>query len=140
MSRDFTYIDDVVTGVVKVLDSPAKGDPSWTGKRPDPATSRAPYRIYNIGNNSPVGLMDFIEAIEKSLGRKAKKNLLPMQPGDVPVTWADVEDLVKDFGYTPGTLIQEGVDRFVKWYMEYYKQGAGSKDENEREKKVPKVS
>jgi UDP-glucuronate 4-epimerase len=128
MSRDFTYIDDVVTGVVKVLDRPAKGDPSWSGKKPDPATSRAPYRIYNIGNNSPVGLMDFIEAIEKSLGRKAKKNLLPMQPGDVPVTWADVDDLVKDFGYTPGTLVQEGVDRFVKWYMEYYKQGARTSD------------
>jgi UDP-glucuronate 4-epimerase len=121
MSRDFTYIDDIVTGVVMVLDRPPKGDPTWNGKKPDPATSRAPYRIYNIGNNSPVRLMDFIEAIEKSLGRKAKKNFLPMQPGDVPMTWADVDDLVKDFGYKPRTPIQEGMDRFVKWYMEYYK-------------------
>ncbi len=124
MSRDFTYVDDTVTGVVKVLDKPPKGDPSWSGKKPDPPRSRAAYRIYNIGNNSPVGLMDFIEAIEKSLGKQAKKNFLPMQPGDVPATWADVDDLVKDFGYAPRTSVQEGVDKFVQWYMEYYKQGA----------------
>jgi len=124
MSRDFTYIDDIVTCVVKVLDRPAAGDPSWSGKKPDPARSEAPYRIYNIGNNSPVKLMDFVEAIEKSLKKKAKKNFLPMQPGDVAVTWADVEDLVKDFGYRPRTPVQEGVDRFVKWYTAFTERGA----------------
>ena len=120
MKRDFTYIDDIITGTLKVVDSPPKGDPDWNGENPDPATSRAPYRIYNIGNNSPVGLMAFIEAIEKSLGKEAKKNFLPMQPGDVPATWADVEDLVKHFGYAPSITVEEGVKRFVAWYLEYY--------------------
>jgi UDP-glucuronate 4-epimerase len=121
MKRDFTYIDDIVTGVVKVLDKPPAGDPQWSGTRPDPAGSRAPYRLYNIGNNSPVELMVFIEAIEKALGKKAKKNFLAMQPGDVPATWADVSDLVEHFGYKPAMSVEEGVKRFVEWYVEYYK-------------------
>jgi UDP-glucuronate 4-epimerase len=121
MNRDFTYIDDIVTGLVKVLDNPPAGDPSWSGKNPDPSRSAAPYRIYNIGNNSPVNLMDFIAAIEESTGKKAKKNFLPMQPGDVPATWADVDDLVKDLGYAPGVPIATGVARFVEWYRDYYR-------------------
>ena len=120
MKRDFTYVDDIVTGVVKVLDKPPQGDSGWSGKAPDPSRSRAPYRLYNIGNNSPVELMAFIEAIEKALGRKAKKNMLPMQPGDVPATWADVDDLVHDLGYAPTVKVEEGVERFVKWYQAFY--------------------
>ncbi|OQY15729.1 MAG: NAD-dependent epimerase [Desulfobacterium sp. 4572_20] len=120
MKRDFTYIDDIVTGVITVLDKPPQGDSGWSGKDPDPSRSRAPYRLYNIGNNSPVELMEFIEAIEKALGKNATKNFLPMQPGDVPATWADVDDLVKDFGYAPSVTIQEGVSRFVKWYMDFF--------------------
>jgi len=122
MKRDFTYIDDIVTGVVKVLDTPPKGDPSWNGKNPDPSSSPAPYRIYNIGNNSAVNLMDFIGAIEKSLGMKAIKNFLPMQDGDIPATWANVDDLVEDMGYAPSVGIEEGVERFVKWYLGYFKE------------------
>jgi UDP-glucuronate 4-epimerase len=121
MKRDFTYIDDIVTGVIKVLDQPPKGDPEWSGKDPDPSRSRAPYKVYNIGNNSPVGLLDFIEAIERSIGKKAKKNLMPMQPGDVHATWADVDDLVRDIGYAPSIKIQEGVERFVQWYLDFFK-------------------
>ena len=120
MRRDFTYVDDIVTGIVKVLERPPKGDPGWRGEDPDPSRSQAPYRIYNIGNNMPVALMDFIEAIEKTLGKKAKKNFLPMQPGDVPVSWANVDDLVEDLGYSPGMPIQEGVNRFVEWYLKFY--------------------
>ena len=120
MKRDFTYIDDIVTGMITVLDNPPESDPSWSGEYPDPSRSRASYRLYNIGNSSPVGLMDFIEAIEESLGRKAKKNFLPLQPGDVPNTWADVEDLVKAFGYAPSVTVQEGVERFVRWYMDFH--------------------
>jgi len=120
MKRDFTYIDDIVIGVIKVLDTPPSGDPAWSGKDPDPSTSRAPYRLYNIGNNAPVGLMDFIKAIEQSLGKEAEKHFLPMQPGDVAATWADVDDLVKDFGYAPGVSVPEGVARFVQWYREYF--------------------
>ena len=120
MKRDFTYIDDIVTGVIKVLGKPPQGVPGWSGKEPDPSISCAPYRLYNIGNNSPVELMEFIDAIEKALGRNAKKNFLPMQPGDVPATWADVNDLVKDFGYAPSITIQEGVIRFVKWYKDFF--------------------
>jgi UDP-glucuronate 4-epimerase len=120
MQRDFTYIDDIVTGILKVLDSPPEGDSSWTGKTPDPSRSRAPYRLYNIGNNSPVELMDFIDAIERSLGKEAKKNYLPMQPGDVPATWADVNDLEEDFGYKPSVPVQEGIERFVEWYLDFY--------------------
>ncbi|MFZ7111228.1 MAG: NAD-dependent epimerase [Desulfatiglandales bacterium] len=126
MRRDFTYVDDIVTGIVKVLERPPQGDPDWTGEDPDPSRSRAPYRLYNIGNNSPVGLMDFIEAIERALGKEAKKNLLPMQPGDVPVSWADVDDLVEDIGYSPAMPIQEGINRFVEWYLEFYRVKAGT--------------
>ena len=121
MKRDFTYVDDIVTGVIKVLDRPPKGESTWSGKDPDPSCSSAAYKVYNIGNNSPVGLMDYIEAIEKSLGSKAEKNFLPMQPGDVPMTWADVDDLVKDIGYAPSITVEEGVGRFIKWYREFYK-------------------
>jgi UDP-glucuronate 4-epimerase len=121
MKRDFTYIDDIVTGVVKVLDKTPTGDPNWSGKDPDPSRSHAPYRIYNIGNNSPVELMEFIEAIEKALGKKAKMNFLPMQPGDVPATWADVNDLVEDFGYKPAMAVEEGVRNFVNWFRGFYR-------------------
>jgi UDP-glucuronate 4-epimerase len=120
MQRDFTYVDDIVTGVVKVLDNPPRGNPDWSGKAPDPSCSVSPYRIYNIGNNSPVRLMDFIDAIESSLGKKAVKNFLPMQAGDVPATWADVSDLVKDLGYAPSVDVREGVKRFVEWYKKYF--------------------
>ncbi|MDY6881839.1 MAG: NAD-dependent epimerase [Thermodesulfobacteriota bacterium] len=120
MKRDFTYIDDIVTGVAKVLFNPPKGEPRWSGKNPDPSTSKAPYRLYNIGNNSPVGLMEFIEAIEEALGTKAKKNFLPLQAGDVPATWADVEDLTRDIGYAPSVTVRDGVDRFVEWYRDFF--------------------
>ena len=120
MKRDFTYIDDIVNGVIKVLNAPPSGDSSWKADNPDPSRSKAPYRIYNIGNNSPVGLMDFIGAIENTLGKKAEKNFLPMQPGDVAATWADVDDLVKDFGYAPEITVQEGVERFIKWYLDFF--------------------
>ena len=120
MQRDFTYIDDIVEGVVRVIDNPPKGNENWSGKSPDPSSSRAPYKIYNIGNNNPVKLMDFIEAIERAIGREAKKNMLPIQPGDVPATWADVSDLIEDLGYKPATPINEGVEEFVKWYREFY--------------------
>ncbi|MBN2063129.1 MAG: NAD-dependent epimerase [Deltaproteobacteria bacterium] len=120
MRRDFTYVDDIVTGVLKVMDHLPGGESSWNGRDPDPSTSKAPYRIYNIGNNSPVGLLDFIKALETALGKKAKKNFLPLQPGDVPATWADVDDLANDIGYAPRVHIKEGIDRFVKWYKEFY--------------------
>ncbi|MHB9070743.1 MAG: NAD-dependent epimerase [Sedimentisphaerales bacterium] len=120
MKRDFTYIDDIVEGIVRVIDNPPKGNPAWTGKEPDPSCSKAPYKIYNIGNSSPVRLMDFIEAIEKAIGKKCEKNLLPIQPGDVPATWADVTDLVEDLGYKPATTIQEGIDKFIVWYRKFY--------------------
>jgi UDP-glucuronate 4-epimerase len=121
MRRDFTYIDDIVEGIVRVLWKPPAGDLSWSGDRPDPGTSRAPYRIYNIGNDTPVELLRYIEVIEAKLGRKAQKNLLPLQPGDVPATRADVEDLVRDFGYQPRTTVEEGVARFIEWYRAYYR-------------------
>lgn len=120
MVRDFTYIDDVAEGVIRTLDRPAKGDPSWSGDAPDPATSRAPYRIYNIGNNRPVQLLDYIAALEKALGKKAKLELLPIQPGDVPSTMADVSDLEAAVGFRPGTTIEDGVAKFVAWYLDYY--------------------
>lgn len=120
MQRDFTYIDDIVEGIVRVIDNPPKGNPAWTGANPDPGTSVAPYKVYNIGNSSPVRLLDFIEAIEEALGRKAIKNFLPLQPGDVPATWADVSDLVSDLGYKPNTDIRIGVKRFVEWYSFFY--------------------
>ncbi|MBF0165238.1 MAG: NAD-dependent epimerase [Magnetococcales bacterium] len=121
MRRDFTYIDDIVAGVVKVLDRIPTPDPAWSGARPDPASSSAPYRIYNIGNNQPVELMDYIAALEESLGITAQKNFLPMQPGDVPATWADVDDLERDVGFRPRTPVREGVERFVAWYREFYR-------------------
>ncbi|MCW8193267.1 NAD-dependent epimerase [Proteobacteria bacterium 005FR1] len=120
MIRDFTYIDDIVEGVVRVLDTPAAPDPDWNGNDPDPATSYAPYRVYNIGNNKPVKLMDFIEAIEKAVGKEAIKNMMEMQPGDVPSTCADVSALETDLGFKPNTPVDVGIQRFVDWYREYY--------------------
>ncbi|WP_306533199.1 NAD-dependent epimerase [Geobacter sp.] len=120
MQRDFTYVDDIVEGVVRVMDRTPEPNSVWSGDRPDPGTSYAPYRIYNIGNNSPVELLTFIETIEKCLGKTAEKNFLPLQAGDVPATYADVDDLMNDVGFKPTTPIGEGVARFVKWYREYY--------------------
>lgn len=119
--RDFTYIDDIVEGVVRTLDHVAEPNPHWSGDNPDSATSKAPYRLYNIGNNQPVELMRFIEVLEENLGKRAEKNFLPMQQGDVPATYADVEALTKDVGYAPKTPIEEGIARFVTWYKDYYK-------------------
>ncbi len=119
--RDFTYVADIVEGVARVLDQPATPNPEWIGNTPDPATSLAPYRIYNIGNNSPVELLRYIEILEDCLGKKAEKNLLPLQPGDVPDTYADVAALIDDTGYKPNTPIEDGVARFVEWYRAYYK-------------------
>jgi UDP-glucuronate 4-epimerase len=119
--RDFTYIDDIVEGVIRVLGRPPAPDPAWSGEKPDSASSSAPYRLYNIGNNSPVELTHYIEVLEQCLGRKAQKNLLPLQAGDVPDTYADVADLVRDTGYMPATSVETGVARFVDWYRDYYK-------------------
>ncbi len=119
-TRDFTYVDDIVEGVVRTLDQPAAADPDWNPKDPDPATSTAPYRLYNIGSNNPIHLARYIEVLEETLGVKAKKNLLPLQPGDVPDTYADVNDLVRDMGYKPETAIEDGIAEFVKWYKSYY--------------------
>jgi len=116
MRRDFTYVDDIVEGVVRVTDRIPTGDPEWSGARPDPGGSRAPYKIYNIGNNNPVELMHLIETLEKELGKPAIKRMLPIQPGDVPATYADVDDLIRDVGFKPSTTIEEGVKRFVTWY------------------------
>jgi UDP-glucuronate 4-epimerase len=120
MQRDFTFIDDIVEGIYRVSASIPAPNPAWRGDRPDPATSFAPYKIYNIGNNSPVALLDFIACLEKSLNRKAKKNFLPLQPGDVPATCADVDDLMATVGFKPATPITEGIEKFVSWYREYY--------------------
>ena len=120
MRRDFTYISDVVEGVVRVIDRVPTGDSSWNGDRPDPASSRAPYRLYNIGNNNPVELLELIRVLEDALGKKAVIQLVELQPGDVPETYADVDDLRRDVGFKPGTPIEEGVARFVKWYREFY--------------------
>jgi UDP-glucuronate 4-epimerase len=120
MRRDFTYVDDIVEGVIRVSDRVAVSNPKWTGAHPDPGTSSAPYRIYNIGNNQPVELMRIIECLEQSLGRVAEKRFLPMQPGDVPATFADVDDLTADVGFKPSTSIESGVERFVTWYREFY--------------------
>ena len=120
MRRDFTYVDDIVDGVVRVIDRPAEPNPGWTSKTPDPGTSRAPYKIYNIGNNQPVELQYFIEVLENALGVKAKKNYLPMQPGDVPATYANVDDLTRDAGFRPSTPIEVGIKEFVRWYREYH--------------------
>ena len=118
--RDFTYIDDIVEGVIRVLDQPAMPNQTWDSDQPDPGSSSAPWRIYNIGNNSPVKLLDYIKAIENVLGIKADKELLPLQPGDVPDTYADLTDLVRDFDYKPTTTINQGVTKFVEWYKDYY--------------------
>src|SRR5687768_17395351 len=120
--RDFTYVDDIAQGVVRAMDRVARPNPEWNSDAPDPGTSKAPYRLYNIGNNQPVELMRYIECIEKSLGKQAQKNLLRLQAGDVPDTFADVEDLVKDVGYKPATPVEEGVRRFIEWYVGYYRQ------------------
>jgi UDP-glucuronate 4-epimerase len=119
--RDFTYVDDIVEGVIRTLDRPAAANAGWTGKTPDPATSAAPYRIYNIGNQQPVQLLHYIEVLEECLGKKAIKEMLPLQPGDVPDTEADVSDLVHDVGYRPATSVERGVSEFVRWYRSYYK-------------------
>ena len=121
MQRDFTYIDDITEGVIRVLDRPAQSNAHWTGDDPDPGTSSAPYRIYNIGNNKPVELLRFIEVLEEVLGKEAEKNLLPIQPGDVPSTYADVSDLMQDIGFRPSTPIEEGIPQFVQWYRTYYR-------------------
>ncbi|MCL4768505.1 MAG: NAD-dependent epimerase [Hyphomicrobiaceae bacterium] len=123
-ARDFTYIDDIVEGVVRVLDRPAAADPAWSGERPSPATSPAPYRLYNIGNSSPVELMDLISCLERALGRTAVKRYLPLQPGDVPRTAADIASLADDVGFRPATPIEVGVERFVAWYRDYHGTGA----------------
>jgi UDP-glucuronate 4-epimerase len=119
--RDFTYIDDIVEGVIRSLDRVAPTNPDWDGAAPDAATSSAPYRLYNIGNHEPVELMHYIEVLEENLGRKAEKNLLPLQPGDVPDTYADVDDLRRDVGYAPATSVEDGIRRFVEWYRDYYR-------------------
>jgi UDP-glucuronate 4-epimerase len=119
--RDFTYIDDIVEGVIRVLDRPAVSNKNWSGKKPDLATSKAPWRLYNIGNNQPINLMDYISALEKALCREAKKEFLPIQPGDVPDTWANVDDLVNEFSYKPQTSVEVGVTNFVEWFKGYYK-------------------
>ena len=121
MQRDFTYIDDIVEGIIRTLDHPATANPSWSGETPDPGTSSAPARVYNIGNHQPVELLHFIEVLEQALGKKAEKILLPLQQGDVPATYADVEDLTHDVGFKPATPIEEGIPRFVKWYREFYR-------------------
>jgi UDP-glucuronate 4-epimerase len=121
MRRDFTYVDDIVEGIIRVLDHPASPNPSWSGDQPDPGTSSAPARVYNIGNHQPVELMHFIDVLEQSLGKKAEKKLMPLQPGDVPATYADIDDLTRDVGFKPTTPIEEGIPRFVKWYREFYR-------------------
>ncbi len=120
MKRDFTYIDDIIEGIVRVIDNPPKGNTEWSGSKPDPSCSKAPYKIYNIGNSKPIELMDFIGTIEKNLGIEAKKNYLPIQKGDVTVTWADTTDLEQDLGYRPKTSVEEGVSRFIDWYREFF--------------------
>jgi UDP-glucuronate 4-epimerase len=120
MRRDFTYIDDIIEGVVRVMKNVPDPNPNWSGDMPDPGTSYTRYKIYNIGNNKPVELIDFIGVIEAALGKTAKKNFLDIQPGDVPATFADVDDLIKDVGFKPNTSIEEGIERFVEWYKGYY--------------------
>ncbi len=121
MSRDFTYVDDIVEGIIRVADNTATPNKDWSGATPDPATSSAPYRVYNIGNNQPVELMYMIETLEDCLGMKAEKNMMPIQPGDVPATWADVDALIEDVDFKPATSIETGIARFVEWYRDYYK-------------------
>jgi UDP-glucuronate 4-epimerase len=120
--RDFTFVEDIAEGVVRACDRIAQPDPKWDSNNPDPSTSSAPFRIYNIGNNNPVELMRYIEVLEECLGRKAEKNMLPLQLGDVPETSANIDDLVSDVGYRPATPVEVGVRKFVEWYLEYYKE------------------
>lgn len=120
MKRDFTYIDDIVEGIVRIIDKVPQPNPAWDRTHPDPGSSYAPYKLYNIGNNNPVQLMRFIEVLEANLGRKALKNMLPMQQGDVPITYADVDELMKDVGFKPSIPIEEGIRKFVEWYLAYY--------------------
>ena len=126
MQRDFTYIDDIVEGIIRVSQRIAPPNPAWNGDTPDPGTSKAPYRLYNIGNNHPVELLYLIEVLEDCLGRKAEKKFLPMQPGDVPATFADVDDLTRDTGFKPATSIEQGVRRFAEWYVDYYQTRDGA--------------
>ncbi|MCH7399130.1 NAD-dependent epimerase [Belliella sp. DSM 107340] len=121
MKRDFTYVDDIVEGIVRVSDKPASANQNWKGDNPDPGSSQAPYKVYNIGNSNPVELMDYIKALEKAMGKIAEKEMLPIQPGDVPATFADVSDLVRDTGYCPNTSVEEGVAKFFDWYNTYFK-------------------
>jgi UDP-glucuronate 4-epimerase len=121
MIRDFTYVDDIVEGIIRVIDNPPKGNPNWSGMTPDPADSKAPYKIYNIGNNDPINLMDFISAIEEKLGKTAEKNMMPLQAGDVVATYANVDDLVRDLNYKPETSIKDGVSKFIDWYLDFFK-------------------
>ncbi|MEX2335307.1 MAG: NAD-dependent epimerase/dehydratase family protein, partial [Pseudohongiella sp.] len=121
MLRDFTYIDDIVEGLVRVIDNPASGNNKWDAKHPEPGSSSAPFKIYNIGNNNPVKLMDFIEAIENAIGKPIEKIMLPLQAGDVPSTFANVDDLVEDLDYRPATPVQQGIDNFVVWYRDFFK-------------------
>jgi len=121
MERDFTYVDDIVEGVLRVIHKIPEGNPSWSSDAPDPATSYCPYRVYNIGNNNKEKLLRYIEVLEEKLGKKAEKNMMPMQPGDVPATYANVDDLVEDFDYKPGTTLEYGIGKFVDWYREYYR-------------------
>ena len=123
MQRDFTYIDDIVEGIIRVTDKPATPNADWDSRQPDPGTSSAPYRLYNIGNNNPVSLMEFIGAIEQAIGKKAEKQLLPMQPGDVAATYADIDALIEAVDYHPRTPIQEGIDHFIEWYMSHMGEG-----------------
>jgi len=123
MRRDFTYIDDAVQAVVRLIDRPALADPKWSGDAPDPASSSAPWRVYNIGNNHPVELLDVVALLEQALGKKAVRELVPMQPGDVPATYADVDDLMRDVGFKPATPIAAGVARFIAWYKDYHRAG-----------------
>jgi len=119
MRRDFTYVDDVVESVVRLIGKPAAPDPQWSGNQPDPATSSAPYRIYNIGNNNPVELLHVVSELEKCLGKRAERELMPMQPGDVPETYADVDDLMRDVGFRPSTPVETGIRKFIDWYRDY---------------------
>jgi UDP-glucuronate 4-epimerase len=121
MKRDFTYIDDIVEGVVRVMKRVPRPNPNWNGDDPDPSSSYAPYKIYNIGNNQPVDLLHFIQVIEDALGRKAEKNFLPLQPGDVPQTYADIDDLIRDVGFKPATTLEEGIPKFIAWYRKFFK-------------------
>lgn len=121
MRRDFTYVDDIVEGVIRVSDNVPRANPDWSGDEADPGSSSAPYKLYNIGNNEPVELMYMIETLEKCLGMTAEKNLMPIQPGDVPATYADVDDLIRDVGFSPNTPIEQGIENFVTWYREFYK-------------------